>query len=166
MKYSKLIEYKERYDSDGGSRGEKSILNKISKEIEWKNLPDNQKQEKRIETISKVKSLGNYEDVEVNFLYEESVISLYSLIEEFLLKTVSEGDFFRIKFILEVEKMFINENMDILNLRHMDYYVLNDLFKEMKTNSSDEYEGYHLDTILEKYNEMYGLWDKRPYKEI
>lgn len=166
MKYSALIEYKERYAAGEGSRGEKSILNRMLKEIEWKNLSENEKQEKRIEANKKAKFLENYEDVKLNLLYEESVISLYNLIEGFLLKVTPEDKIFRVKFILEIEKMFVNENEDILSLRHMDYYVLNDLFKEVSIDFSKEYEKFDLELILKKFNEMYSLWNKRPYKDI
>lgn len=148
-------------------RQEKAIIDRIANEVDWGLLSDEAKQEKRKMSVVLLEKVASEDGYENGFIYENSVIRLYELIHNFLSANyVSSNILSRLKAMAWVEKFFINEKKDFSSMRHMDYFVWNNLIEQAKIEDGNMYYNLKVNVLNDCFVEMYCNWPKRPYKEV
>lgn len=149
------------------------VIDRILAEFEWKNLPDQEKQIIRKNDLKSILKIAQAEEDYKIYNLKKSIVDLYEIIE---LLIVSINDLnkenenceyiFRLKAMVEIEKLFINEHYQVQQLRHNDYYIIQNLLKEIKENNEMLYKQLELENFKKSFHQMYILWERRPYKEI
>jgi len=147
---------------------ERSILRSILSEEEWGLLSDDEKQSRRKASISLGKKwdsdpLLGQKPSEADYTYQESVVILYDLIREALIKIDAiEGeldiDLLRVKSFFLIEKDFIDEKATI----HMNRHLPQELFSNMATILSDKHPFLELDKFYVIYAKMHEKWPNKP----
>lgn len=140
---------------------ESTILSKLRSEQKWQDLTDEEKQAKRVGIIKKV-SLRLTEDRKDTFLLEETVNLVYSLCDE-TIKKIDNHDLdellTRLKAMLSVEKILINEHFEAKRIRSFNYRELDNILNEIiKSDQHQKFsEGLNLGLLKEKVYLKYQL---------
>ncbi|UYZ64410.1 hypothetical protein [Hymenobacter weizhouensis] len=146
---------------------ESSLVKRVYEEIQWRGLPDESKQEKRRAALSILEKWSFEDGKQDSLVYERSIVSLYDSIEKVLSQQLPTATLFlRIKAILLIERIFINEKRDLNSIRHMDYYIWENVFKEAQCEHNNIFEEIGLDAVNKHFTAMYRAWPKRPYKDL
>ena len=146
---------------------ELSIIKRVYEELEWIDLSDEMKQNKRREALIILDKWSYEEGANNSLIYERSIVGIYDIIIDILGKELPNNLFInRIKSIILIEKIFINEKKNMSILRHMDYYVWVKLFKSAAFNIPDLYNNLRLHVLNEYFIKMYKNWPKSPYKDL
>ena len=144
-----------------------SILKQMYEQLEWDDLSDEAKQDKRKSILVTLDKWSYEEGVRSESTYEKNVIELYDEISNVLSKNLSNDLYTkRIKSIIFIEKIFIDEKKVISNIRHMDYFIWTQLFESTASNIPDLYRSLDLHILNDRFMRMYKSWPKRPYKEV
>lgn len=162
--YEKLLPLADK-EGTNSIKQELFLIKRVIDDLLWSSLEDDVKQQKRKAMLSIMDKWSYEEGSGLNASYEKSVVELYDCIEEVLNRLTGESIFFeRLKAVLLIEKIFINEQKEFNKMRHMDFYVWTDLLSENKQN--DKYSTLNLEKLDTLFKQMYLSWPKRPYKEI
>ena len=125
------------------------LLEILKKEEEWKLLSKKEKQNKRKFAIS---FLERESHKNINIEYERNIIKLYDIGENIIHNTMYTDKIYlkRLCILVNIQQDFIDE-MDINNLykiRKVDINIIENLFKEIKLEDSQEYMNLNLDNYL------------------
>ncbi|MCR6641668.1 MAG: hypothetical protein NVV82_22425 [Sporocytophaga sp.] len=165
LRYNQLLSQSELSESEKRNiRQEIAMLDRFKDDLKWKELTDNEKQQKRILSLQKMKrwdseSGGKQKD----WAYCENVIDFYNQVIKVILE-LEKGDklevpsLLRLYAILVMERDLINEKSGFDQMGHIDYYV----FK----NVIDASGKMDFKELKDSFYKMYSSWENRPYKEV
>ena len=125
------------------------LLEILKKEEEWKLLSKKEKQNKRKFAIS---FLERESHENINIEYKRNIIKLYDIGENIIHNTMYTDKIYlkRLCILVSIQQDFIDE-MGIKNLykiRKVDINIIENLFKEIKLEDSQEYRNLNLDNYL------------------
>ena len=125
------------------------LLEILKKEEEWKLLSKKEKQNKRKFAIS---FLERESHKNINIEYERNIIKLYDIGENIIHNTMYTDKIYlkRLCILVNIQQDFIDE-MGVKNLykiRKGDINIIENLFKEIKLEDSQEYMNLNLDNYL------------------
>lgn len=144
---------------------EYEILSIISSELNWLLLTDEEKQAKRVGILKKV-SFRLDDGMKNTFLLEETVNMVYLLCVETIKiidQRISEVGFdkllFRLKAMLIIEKILINEHFEAKRIRSFNYPKLDNVFNEIINSDQHKklYDELNLGLLKEKVHLKYRL---------
>lgn len=137
------------------------LLEILKKEEEWNSLSKKEKQNKRKFAIS---FLERESHKNINIEYERNIIKLYDIGENIIHNTMYTDKIYlkRLCILINIQQDFIDE-MDINNLykiRKVDINIIENLFKEIRQEDSQEYHSLNLNNYLILFEK---IWKKKEY---
>ncbi|NMM50491.1 hypothetical protein [Marinigracilibium pacificum] len=165
LKYSQLLSNDEIPELEKRNiRQELAMIDRFKDDLKWKELTGDEKQQKRILSLQKMKRWDSESGgKQKSLVYCENVIDLYDQVIRAIAE-LENGDklknpsLLRIYSILVIERDLINEKSGFDQMVHMDYYV----FKNVMGTSQEA----NFKELKDSFNKMYFSWENRPYKEV
>jgi hypothetical protein len=130
--------------------------------IEWRQLSDDERQNKRKGAIHLYKKWDS-EQHEGNFTYSENLIIVYDMIRE-LLGKIGEAQneisqdlaLLRFESVLRIEKYYLDDSFT--PTIHLPDVIFENLIKDIDS----KFPEWNTKSFLSKYAEMYNSWPNRP----
>lgn len=151
----------EKYHTDASQEKHLSVeaffIGTVKEEMKWNDLSDEEKQKKRKQALAQVKRWSSAENDKADFSVEEHVIALYDAIQDILDKIellpekgMADRLTVRMKSLLLIEKIFINEQFNSEKIRHVDRSIMANLIKDCE--GSVLYHDLRLDKLMEQFD--------------
>ena len=151
-----LEHYLEILNKENATYKEKRLIEKLINENNWGLLPSEIKQKKRKAAISYITRLS---DEEINLKYEESIVAIYDLGNEVLLKINNNemGVLNRLWVLITIQQALIDEyNIDEMDkIRKVDISVIENIINEIKGYNFDFFENLKLGVYLNLFNNIW-----------
>lgn len=156
--------------SDDSIALEAAYSRRILEKFEWRQLSDDEKQNRRKGAISLSRKWDEspfiFADdlMKIDHSYSENVIIVYDLVRD-LLKTIESvskdtqyPDIFLLRFenALRIEKEYLDE--DFRPRLHLPKLI----FESLAINLNPSYPQFNLNFFVTKYSKMYDIWPDKP----
>ncbi|RAJ76763.1 hypothetical protein CLV59_108284 [Chitinophaga dinghuensis] len=168
--------YKNSAGADDWFSKQKTVAEKVKKDLEWNLLNDEQKREFRLQKVMHLLNFMEKHNEDLDRLKYEQLLciwdeQLYATIDKLAALLQSETDpaeqesLFRLHAMFLVEKHLINAEREfVLKPIHNDYYVMMDVMDWFQKSKYAEKLG--VANLRQLFHDMYRHWERRPYKEI